>query len=102
LAAEKIDDGTGVNLGTMERITVLDAAHEIVCTAGYSPKIEPHPEMPTGPLNRVADNALSKSLLGWEPAVKFMDGVHRTIDWYAAARDQSHATEALERLLVER
>ncbi len=102
LAAEKIDDGTGVNLGTMERITVLDAAHEIVCTMGYSPKIEPHPEMPTGPLNRVADNALAKSLLGWKPEVKFMDGVHRTIEWYAATRDQSQTTEALERLLVER
>src|SRR5215470_8658887 len=30
LAAEKIDDGTAVNLGTMERIKVIDAAKEIL------------------------------------------------------------------------
>jgi nucleoside-diphosphate-sugar epimerase len=67
LAAEKIDDGTDVNLGTMERDTVTDAVHEITRTFGYHPTIEPHPEMPTGPLNRVAEKPLAKKLLGWSP-----------------------------------
>jgi len=65
LAAEKINDGTAVNLGTMERIRVIDAVHEILRTFGRDPKIEHQLEMPTGPLNRVADNALAKKLLGW-------------------------------------
>ena len=50
--------------------------------SGAIPKIDPHPEMPTGPLNRVADNALAKKLLGWEPKVMFMDGLaphHRVV-----------------------
>jgi nucleoside-diphosphate-sugar epimerase len=34
LAAEKIDDGTHVNLGTMERDKVTDAVHEITRTFG--------------------------------------------------------------------
>jgi len=87
LAAEHIDDGTAVNLGTMERIKVIDAVHEILRTVGYSPKIELHPEMPTGPLNRVADNSLTKRLIGWEPQVMFMDGLHRTMKWYAKSHD---------------
>jgi nucleoside-diphosphate-sugar epimerase len=58
--------------------------------------------MPTGPLNRVAENSLAKKVLGWEPAVKFVDGVRRTIDWYVSSRDESQAASALERLSVER
>ena len=101
-AAEKIDDGTGINIGTMERTRVIDAVHQIVKIMGYNPKIELHPEMPTGPMNRVADNSLTKKLLGWEPQVKFADGLRRTIDWYVSTRNQSEAANALEKLLIER
>jgi UDP-glucose 4-epimerase len=38
--------------------------------------------MPVGPLNRVADNSLAKKLLDWAPKYKFVDGLHKTIDWY--------------------
>jgi nucleoside-diphosphate-sugar epimerase len=102
LAAEKIDDGSGINLGTMERIRVIDAVEEIVRAFGYEPKIERHLEMPTGPLNRVADNALGKKLLGWEPKERFVDGLRRTIEWYVSSRNQDEAAAALERLLIER
>jgi hypothetical protein len=30
--------------------------------------------MPTGPLNRVAENKLAKKLFGWEPKVPFIKG----------------------------
>jgi UDP-glucose 4-epimerase len=89
LAAEKIDDGRGVNLGTMERIRVLDAAREVLRYTGVEARIETRPDMPTGPYNRVADNALAKRLLAWEPEVAFMDGLHRTIDWYFASKDRA-------------
>ena len=102
LAAEKVDDGSGINLGTMERIRVLDAVHEIANKFNYRPKIELHPEMPTGPLNRVADNGLAKKLLGWEPKVMFKEGLRRTIEWYVASCNQDEAAMALDRLLTER
>lgn len=60
LAAEKIDNGLAVNIGTMERIRVIDAAREILRYTKHRARIELHPEMPTGPLNRVADNSLAK------------------------------------------
>lgn len=101
-AAEVIDDGTAVNLGTMERIRVIDAVREVLRYTGHKAEIELHPEMPTGPMNRVADNSLAKRLLGWEPQVKFVDGLHRTIDWYFSTKDRAEVALALDELLTER
>ncbi len=102
LAAEHIDDGTAVNLGTMERIKVIHAAREVLRYMGHNARIELHPEMPMGPLNRVADNLLAKKLLGWEPEVMFVDGLHRTIDWYVSTKKQDQVSARLEAMLTER
>jgi nucleoside-diphosphate-sugar epimerase len=102
LAAEKIDDGTAVNLGTTERMRVIDAVHEVMRYTGHQAKIEFHPEMPTGPLNRVADNSLAKKLLGWEPKVSFYDGLHKTADWYFGHKDPGKIRQTLSSLLTER
>ncbi len=101
LAAEHIDDGTAVNLGTMERVTVLEAVQEVLRYTKHQARLEFHPEMPTGPLNRVADNGLAKRLLGWQPKVPFMEGLHRTVDWYFSTKDRAHLRH-LDRLLTER
>ena len=102
LAAEKIDDGLAVNIGTMERIRVIDAAHEILRYTKHNARIELQPEMPTGPLNRVADNSLAKQLLDWKPEVKFIDGLHRTIDWYFQSKDRNQVRSTLDYMLTER
>lgn len=102
LAAEKIDDGSAINLGTMERTRVLDAVKEIMAYTGHTADIELHPEMPTGPMNRVADNSLSRNLLGWEPEVPFVEGLHRTIDWYFRTKDPEDVARHLDQVLTER
>ena len=102
LAAEKIDDGTAINLGTMERIQVIDAVQEILSYTRRKAEIKFLSDMPTGPLNRVADNRLARELLCWEPQVPFADGVRRTIDWYFATKDHCEVEAALGHLLTER
>ena len=102
LAAERIDDGTAVNIGTMERTQVIEAVQMILEYTGHNAKIELHPEMPTGPYNRVADNSLSKCLLSWEPGVKFKDGLKRTVDWYFSTKEREEVRETLEGKLTER
>jgi nucleoside-diphosphate-sugar epimerase len=102
LSAEKIDDGTAVNLGTMERTRVIDAAREILSYTGLDAEIKLLPEMPTGPLNRVAENSLTRELLGWEPTVTFGDGLHRTIDWYFSTKNRDEVQTTLEEKLTER
>jgi UDP-glucuronate decarboxylase len=101
-AAEVIDDGTPINLGTMERTRVIDAAQEVLRYTGHKASIELHPEMPTGPMNRVADNSLAKRLLGWEPQVNFMTGLRSTIDWYFSTKDLKKVAAELDVLLTER
>jgi nucleoside-diphosphate-sugar epimerase len=102
LAAEKINDGTAVNLGTMERVRVIDAAKMVLELAGQKSEIRLRPDMPTGPANRVADNKLAKKLLGWEPKTPFRDGLKKTKDWYFASKQQKEVRGVLEKMLTAR
>ena len=102
LSAERIDDGAAVNLGTSERITVIEAVQEVLRYTGHRATIRFRPDMPTGPLNRIASNGLARRLLGWQPTVRFVDGLHRTIDWYYATKDRNEVRSYLERMLTER
>ena len=103
LAAEKIDDATAINLGTMERTRVIDAVHEVLRYTGKEHlPIELHSEMPTGPMNRVADDSLARNLLGWKPRVKFMDGLRQTIDWYYSTKEPEKVATILGYALTER
>lgn len=97
LAAEKITDGTAVNLGTMERIKVIDAVKKILKYTGHTAKLKFMPHMPTGPMNRVADNSLAKKLLGWEPKMPFYEGLYRTIDWYYSTKNKNEVRKILSK-----
>jgi nucleoside-diphosphate-sugar epimerase len=102
LAAEKIDDGTAINLGTMERVRVIDAVHLVMEYSGHRAEIKLRPDMPTGPINRVADNSLAKKLLGWEPKTPFREGLRKTMDWYTANHRQEKVRGELEQMLTAR
>jgi nucleoside-diphosphate-sugar epimerase len=102
LAAEKIHDGSAINLGTEERIHVIDAVKEVLRYTGHDAKIVYLLDKPTGPLNRVASTKKIKELFGWEPQVKFADGLHRTIDWYFKTKDEQALDRNFDRLLTER
>lgn len=102
LAAEKLDNGTAVNLGTMERIKILDAVAEILRYTRHKAKIKLLPDMPTGPRNRVASNLLARKLLGWEPKIRFIDGLHTTIDWYFKTKNRDEVQKKLAKQLLSR
>lgn len=102
LAAERIEDGSAVNLGTMERITVNEAVRMVCELAGYEPEIVRQTDMPVGPMNRVADNARARDLLAWEPRVSFAEGLRRTYEWYVSTKDRDEVREILEFMLTGR
>jgi dTDP-D-glucose 4,6-dehydratase len=58
--------------------------------------------MPTGPMNRVADNSLARDLLGWEPRVPFAEGLQRTLDWYFSTKDRAEVAAILDHMLTGR
>lgn len=102
LAAERIDCATAINLGTMERVRVIDAVKEVLHYTGHKAKIVLRPDMPTGPYNRIADNSKALKLLGWQPKVSFKEGLHKTIDWYFTNKDPKGVKACLSRMFTER
>jgi nucleoside-diphosphate-sugar epimerase len=101
-ASERIEDGTAVNLGTTERVRVIDAVHMVCDLAGYRPGIELMPDKPTGPMNRVADNSLAKELLDWEPGTLFEEGLRKTYEWYVANKQPDEVEAIFEFMLTGR
>jgi nucleoside-diphosphate-sugar epimerase len=101
-AAERVDDGTAINLGTMERTKVVECAREVLDYMGMNPELVFDPSKPTGPYNRVCDLTLCREVLDWEPSISFRDGLHATIDWYVETRDAEAVRGSLGRMLTER
>lgn len=102
LAAERIEDGTAVNLGTMERTSVMQCAKMVLERTGHDVPIEPDTTKPTGPYNRVCDNTLAKDLMGWEPEVPFAKGLQKSIDWYFSHHDRDDVAADFEDSLTGR
>jgi nucleoside-diphosphate-sugar epimerase len=100
--AEKIHDGTSINLGTMERIKVKDCAQQVIDTLNPRATIKLLTDKPTGPLNRVASNTLATELLDWKPKTSFQVGLQKTIQWYIDSKTTEQASADLKRKLVGR
>src|SRR4029077_19860837 len=102
-AAERdVQDGTSINLGTMERTRVIDAVREVLRYTGKKAEVKFLTHMPTGPRNRVAGTRVRKDMIGWSPKMKFFDGLHRTIDWYFSTKDPEVVRGYFGRMLTER
>ena len=101
-AAARIDDARAINLGARERIRVIDAARQVLDCMEHQPEIRLCNDMPTGPMNRVADTALAEQLLGWTPRVRFADGLRSTINWYVRTHSRDEVASRLPHLLTER
>ncbi len=99
-AAEKVSDGTPVNVGTTESFTISDAARLIALRCGSSGDIAPDLSMPTGPMHRVPSILRAQSLLGWRPKVRFEEGLKRTIEWFRSERITNQVRVGLGRLLL--
>ncbi|MYD93523.1 MAG: NAD-dependent epimerase/dehydratase family protein [Chloroflexi bacterium] len=102
LAAAHIDDSRAVNLGARERIRVIDAVRQVLKVVGHRPEIRLRKDMPTGPMNRVADPSLAERLLNWTPRVRFEDGLRTAIDWYVNNHCPNDVAAHLAHRLTER
>jgi nucleoside-diphosphate-sugar epimerase len=100
LAAEKVDDGTPINLGTGQRFKLKDVAMMIFDIMDFHPEVAFDISKPTGVVSRALDIERAKKLLGWTPRVSLREGLERTIAWYT----KTHVPQGRvnERLLIER
>jgi nucleoside-diphosphate-sugar epimerase len=83
-------------------VRVIDCARAVLAYTGHDATVKPDSTKPTGPLNRVADNSLARELLGWNPKMRFIDGLHKTIDWYFQVKDKASLEPDFDKLLMER
>jgi len=103
LAAEKIEDGSAVNAGREDRITLNQAAELIFEIVEWRPEqIKHDPSKPQGVASRAADLTKAKRILEWEPQVSYKEGFKKTIEWYFAKKNREEVKFNLKKLLMER
>ena len=102
-AADNIEDGTPVNAGRSDRITLNQVAELIFDIVGWRPRRIKHDlSKPQGVASRAADLERVRRLLGWEPKISYREGFERTIEWYFANKNREKVRANLKRLLMER
>jgi len=103
LAAEKIDDGSPVNAGREDRITINEAAGLVFDIVGWRPeKIKYDLTKPQGVASRAADLTRARNILDWEPEIYYKEGFEKTIQWYRKNKDIKNVKKNLNLFLIER
>ena len=103
LASEKIQDGSAINAGRDDRITINQASELVFDIVDWKPsKIAYDRSKPQGVASRAADLTKAKKILNWAPKVNYREGFEKTISWYFANKDRTAVKSKLEQLLMER
>jgi UDP-glucose 4-epimerase len=103
LASEKIEDGSAVNAGRDDRLTINQAIQLVFDLVGWRPKnVECDLTKPQGVTSRAADLSKARSILNWAPMFSYEEGFKRTIDWYFATHKVDSVMRNLELALMER
>lgn len=103
LAADRIDDGTSINAGRDDRMTINQACELVFDIIGWRPKEIVHDSTkPQGVASRAADLTIMRNVLRWEPKTSYQDGFKRTIEWYLKHKSRDQVKANLEQLLMER
>ena len=102
-AAERIEDGSAINIGTAEHIKIIDSAKMIFAEAGFTPKsLNFDLSKPVGVFSRAADLTRTRSVLNWAPSISFQQGLQRTMAWYYETKNREDVWSKLGLLLTER
>ena len=102
-AAERITDGSAINIGTAEHVKIIDSARMIFEESGFTPaSINFDTTKPVGVFSRAADLSRTREILEWEPQTSFHNGLKRTLEWYFANNNSEDVAPRLGILLTER
>ncbi|MGD0451255.1 MAG: NAD-dependent epimerase/dehydratase family protein [Candidatus Bathyarchaeia archaeon] len=103
LASEKIEDGSPLNAGRDDRLTLNEAAEMVFDISKWRPKKIYHDiSKPQGVASRATDLTRARTQFNWEPKVDYAEGFRKTIEWYFKNKDKATVKANLERLLNER
>ena len=97
LAVNKIEDGSGVNIGTGILTSFIEATELFLKLDGRSARIKPMIDKPIGVQSRYCDPSAMKAMLGWMPEISREEGFRRVLRT-ASERVATLGPEALERI----
>ncbi len=95
LAAERLEDGEPVNLGTGREISIAELAALIARLAGYPGRLVYDPSKPDGQPRRCLDTRRAEAKIGFKARVGFEEGLARTIAWFEEQRRQGTVREVV-------
>jgi len=104
LAAEHVEDGSAVNLGTSEYISLNRVADEIFKILNWYPAdgIKYLTGKPVGVLHRALDGGYLQKHCGWSPQTSLEEGIEKTVKWYVENHDPQEVEARLSTLLMSR
>lgn len=86
--AARYPTADAVNVGAFEEVTIRETAEEVarLVTQIRGTEITPvfDPQGLTGQPRRKCDTSKAEKALGYQAKVKFLDGLKKTVDWYAS------------------
>ena len=84
LAAERLEGGTSVNIGSGRELSIRELVEHIVRATDFVGPVRFDASRAGGDPRRVADIGRARDLLGFEPLVTIEEGLRRTVQWYRA------------------
>tara|TARA_B100000424_G_scaffold221988_1_gene181129 strand:- start:906 stop:1370 length:465 start_codon:yes stop_codon:yes gene_type:complete len=78
---EKYEEGSHINVGTGEDVTIKELAETIADVVGFTGGFNWDTDKPNGTPRKVMNVDRIKSL-GWEPKINLREGIKSTYQWY--------------------
>jgi GDP-L-fucose synthase len=88
-AAELYQDTTPLNIGCGKGTTIRELVDHIQSLTGFSGQVAWNAAKPDGQMKKILDVTRMKQVLQWEPPTDIRVGLHKTIEWYRANKEQA-------------
>ncbi len=86
MKSEKKLMGEAMNIGCGERISIKNTQKLVEKLSGKKLVLEKRPTRPGDVRDSLADISLAKKLLGYNPKIRFEEGLRRTIQWFESRK----------------
>ena len=89
LASEMHESTEPLNLGNNREITIRETAETIARIVGFTGELVWDSSRPDGQPRRRVDASRAERELGWHASTDFEDGLHETVKWFLANRQEA-------------
>jgi GDP-L-fucose synthase len=85
-AAESVDAGEPINIGTGKEISIKELVELIAEVTGFAGEIRWDTSKPNGQPRRCLDTSRAEHLIGFKAGTEFEVGLRKAVDWYLDQR----------------